>query len=103
MKRATTPKELFEKSDSVLWTFMPNGIFLHNFRTSKKLELVGEEFMIWSLIDGVHSLDEVQTSVQNDLLKNSGARRTSRLGLAGTVRSVFSKLAAGGFIVRRET
>jgi hypothetical protein len=86
---------LYEKSDSVLWAFTPDGIVLHNFETSSYLELKGDDYIAWSYFDGVHTLSEIAGK-----LSSRRGERNKRTAIT-KVRRALEKLNKGGFVVGR--
>jgi hypothetical protein len=92
----------YEKSDTVLWAFKSNGIVLHNFSTSVFVELDGLEHVVWSYLDGSHTLNEIERILEirhaEFQLNVDGSGET----LNSLVERVLARLKAGDFVKRRE-
>ena len=87
----------YEKNETVLWAFMPDGIMLHNFANRQYLELKGMQAAVWSYLDGAHSLEDIVS-----LLKGS-ASHGNGLGeeLHRVTKETFEELLEGNFVVER--
>jgi hypothetical protein len=84
---------LFEKSDDVLWAFLPNGIILHQFSRRQFIELEGIDADIWRYCDGTRNGIDMSVLI---------APLTDRVGAGQMhehVASVLASLFDGGFVV----
>jgi hypothetical protein len=88
--------QYWEKSDSVLWVFTPNGILLHNLDTDRYVELNSALCLAWSYIDGVHSLDEIRKICFPEITDEDVQSGDS----ADLFRLTVQDLVAGRFIQR---
>ena len=84
----------WEKSDTVLWAFTPNGIVLHNFACGLFVELEGPAYIAWCYLDGIHVADEIAEA----LTVLPEYKRVPKSGRATIVTKLIADLADGGFI-----
>lgn len=85
----------FEKSEQVLWAFMPNGIVLHNFNQREFIELTDLDAQVWAYCDGSRTLTEIC-----GLLATKGNGHDQEV--ASRIQCVFDDLLRGGFLVERK-
>lgn len=90
-------EERWEKAESVLWAFTPDGIVLHNFLCGAFVELNGAEQVIWSHLDGLHS----EADIVAKLADAPGLGRSRSAFRQRLVQRVLADLIDGGFVVRR--
>jgi len=84
----------WEKADTVLWAFTPDGIVLHNFACSRYLNLDAAAHIVWSYLDGLHAPEEIAEKL-GETPAYAQAPRVRRLR---QVRQVIAELVDGGFI-----
>lgn len=89
---AALEKDFYEKSDTVLWAFTPSGIVLHNFSLGRFVELDAAGLLVWELLDGVHSTEEIKHRLRS-------ANCMPRNLPEAFVDSLVASLASGGFAV----
>jgi hypothetical protein len=87
----------YEKEDTILWALTPEGILLHNFANRRYVELKGKEHLIWSYLDGAHSLKDISTLLANGHADGNG----SADGPIELVEETCKRLLAGGFIAKK--
>ena len=87
----------YEKEDTILWALTPEGILLHNFANRRYVELKGKEHLIWSYLDGAHSLNDISALLSNGQPEGNG----SADGPNELVEETCKRLLAGGFIARK--
>lgn len=85
---------LWEKADTVLWAFTPDGIVLHNFARGLYLDLDAGAHVVWSYLDGVHTT----AAIADKLCETAAFAGMSKPGRIRQVKRVMADLAAGGFI-----
>lgn len=89
-----TPPAMWEKADTVLWAFTPDGIVLHNFARGLYVELDGPGHLVWSYLDGVHS----SGAIAELLGRTPEYAQATRARQMRFVQQVVDELADGGFI-----
>jgi len=87
----------YEKEDTILWALTPDGILLHNFANRKYVELKGKDHLIWSYLDGAHSLNDISALILNGQFEGNG----SADGRHELVEDTCKRLLAGGFIAKK--
>ena len=87
----------YEKQETILWALTPDGIVLHNFANRKYVELKGEEHLIWSYLDGAHSLKDISALIANGHSEGNGSAN----GRHEIVEATCKRLLAGGFIAKK--
>jgi hypothetical protein len=85
----------FEKSEHVLWAFMPNGIVLHNFKRREFIELTDLDAQVWAYCDGSRTLTEICSLLATN-------QNGTEEALHGRIQGVFDQLLRGGFLAERE-
>lgn len=83
---------VLERSDYVLWSIAPQGIVLHELRGHRYMELDRAGYLLWGLLDGARSVDEV---VALGLIKTPGSADTE-------IRRTIKTLLAHDFIEPRK-
>lgn len=87
----------YEKGDTVLWALTPEGIVLHNFADRKYVELKGPEHLVWSYLDGAHSLEDIRARISGNPQTEDGSGEA----LGKLIEGTFEQLLAGGFITKK--
>ena len=88
---------LYEKGDTILWALTPEGIVLHNFANRKYVELKGPEHLVWSYLDGAHSLEDIRARISIAPQAENGSEEALRK----LIDSTFEQLFEGGFITKK--
>lgn len=86
--------DFLEKNRHVLWAVTPEGIVLHHFERSTFLELNKIQEFVWSHLDGIHGIEEIERK-----LIASGQISTLQLPI---VRETVAMLEIGCYAIRRE-
>lgn len=82
-----------EKSTRVLWVRTPSGMVLNNLETRRFLELVEDESLVWTFLDGAHDIFDIVLKLE--AMRPFGA---SRCELTEIVGKTISLLRSGGFL-----
>lgn len=85
-----------ERSDTVLWSLSPKGIVLHNFVRREYIELDQTGYLLWSLLDGSRSIDQVIVMCR----EHQGAK-LNRIPSPIKMQEIISLLFMHEFIVER--
>lgn len=85
----------WEKADTVLWAFTPEGIVLHNFARGLFVELDGPGEVVWARLDGAHAPEAIAEALREEPAW-AAVSRARRLRF---VNRLVANLADGGFLV----
>lgn len=85
-----------ERSDAVLWSLSPKGIVLHNFIRREYIELDQTGYLLWCLLDGSRSIDQVIT-----MCREQQGVKLSRIPSPKKMREIISLLFMHEFIAER--